>query len=68
MWETREKKIRKEAEPDLTEEFRRRVKERINYDFVNNKRRNLLTLWSHNGTLITYDGQKNNVYIIDICF
>ena len=56
IWETREKKLRKEAEPDLTEEFRRRVKERINYDLMNNKRSNIL--WSHNDTLIKYDGQK----------
>ena len=62
------KENQKRSGTRLDRRIQKKREKRINYDFVNNKRRNLLTLWSHNGTLITYDGQKNNVYIIDICF
>ena len=63
IWDTRTKKIKGEKEPNMTEEFKRRVRERINTDITNNKRDNLMTIWSYNNVLVRVNGDQ---YVINM--
>ena len=55
IWDTRAQKIKGEKEQNILEEFKRRVRERIEIDIINNKRLNL-TVWSYNNVLVTVNG------------
>ena len=58
IWNTRNVKLKDANLPELKEELKRRIKERINADITNNKMYNIKNIWSYENALIKVTGDK----------
>lgn len=58
IWNTRNAKLKDTKIPELKQELRRRIKERINTDVTNNKESNLKNIWSYENVLIKVNSDQ----------